>query len=469
MCSIHFTTKSVGIKGGSRHSLLGISRIAWLSVTFCLAFFFGSLENSMAETNKSTETRDRKVEALEHAVEKLTREIEILKREREAEKLIIEKQEEDISGRKYQIGKTNQENLLNESSWINRFNLGGYGEIHANFNVGDDKDLFDIHRLVLYLGYDFNEWIKFHSELEIEHAFVSDDSDGEIGLEQAYVDFLLSESFNVRFGRILTPLGIINQRHEPPSFNGVERPSFDKYIIPSTWSSDGLGVFGAFAPGVKYEAYVVGGLDGSQFDSKNGIRGGRIKDRPSLSDPALTARLDFHPFVYHSAKYDQRLRLGVSGYFGGLDNGPNGSNPDIDGDIQIYSGDFDYSVMDLDLRGVVAFEKIDGAEEKGNGTASEIFGWYLEAGYHFFPDTLKKGLLEKADATLFVRYDDYDTQYNMPESVPKNPAGDRNEWTFGLSFHPIPNFVIKTDYQIRKDGTTEDLDDLFNLGIGWQF
>ena len=43
------------------------------------------------------------------------------------------------------------------------------------------------------LGYDFNDWIKFHSETEVEHAFVSNESkDGELSVEQAYVDFLLS-------------------------------------------------------------------------------------------------------------------------------------------------------------------------------------------------------------------------------------------------------------------------------------
>ena len=468
MYSIHSKRKSVGTGGDSRHFFLGFSRMAWLSVTFYLLFFFGFIENSGAE-KKANESRETKIEALEQALEKLTQEIEALKREREAEISVIPEHEEDISERNGQIRKKNRENLLSESSLINRFNLGGYGEMHANFTVGNDKDLFDIHRLVLYLGYEFNEWIRFHSELEIEHAFISDDADGEFGLEQAYVDFLLSEPFNIRFGRILTPLGIINQRHEPPSFNGVERPSFEKYIIPSTWSSDGLGVFGTITPGMKYEVYVVGGLDGSQFDSKNGIRSGRIKDRPSLSDPAVTARLDFYPFVYHSALYDQRLRLGISGYFGGLDNGTNGSNPGIDGDIRIYSGDFEYTIMDLDLRGVIALEETDGGEEIGNGTASEIFGWYLEAGYHFFPDTLKKGLLEKADATIFVRYDDYDTQYKMPSGIPENPAGDRHEWSFGLSFHPVSNFVIKADYQIREDGTDDRLNDFFNLGIGWQF
>ncbi|MEK6778042.1 MAG: hypothetical protein AABY80_00100, partial [Candidatus Deferrimicrobiota bacterium] len=96
-------------------------------------------------------------------------------------------------------------------SWIDKFTLGGYGEMHANFGEGNAPDQFDIHRLVAYVGYEFNDWIRFHSETEIEHAFVSSESDGELSFEQAYLDFLLSDRVNVRFGRILTPIGIINR------------------------------------------------------------------------------------------------------------------------------------------------------------------------------------------------------------------------------------------------------------------
>ena len=52
----------------------------------------------------------------------------------------------------------------------------------------------------------------------------------------------------------------------------------------------------------------------------------------------------------------------------------------------------------------------------------------------------------------------------MPSGVAKDPAGDRSEITLGLNFYPIPNVVIKADYQVR-DG----LSNLFNLGIGWEF
>ena len=77
--------------------------------------------------------------------------------------------------------------------------------------------------------------------------------------------------------------------------------------------------------------------------------------------------------------------------------------------------------------------------------------------------------MARSDAACFVRYDDFDTQYDMPSGVTKNPAGNRNEWTLGLNFYLTPNFVAKADVQFRDDDTGEDLDTLVNLGIGWQF
>ncbi len=354
-------------------------------------------------------------------------------------------------------------------SWVDRFTLGGYGEMHANFAEGNAPDQFDIHRLVAYVGYEFNDWIKFHSETEIEHAFVSSENDGELSFEQAYLDFLLSDRVNVRFGRILTPIGIINKKHEPPTFYGVERPSFDRVIAPTTWPSDGLGFFGALGPSLKYEAYVVGGLDGSKFDDLDGIREGRLQERPSLHEPAVTGRLDFYPFALRPAGYGQSLRLGASAYYGGVDNGNKGKNPGIEGDLRIFSGDFEYTISKFDLRGVVAHERIHGAREIGNGTASEIFGWYLEGAYHFWPDAWKRGKLAKSDAVAFARYEDFDTQFKTPPGVPKNPAGDREEWTLGVSFYLTPAMVAKADVQIRDDGTGKDLPNLVNFGVGWQF
>jgi hypothetical protein len=356
----------------------------------------------------------------------------------------------------------------NGGSWVDKFTLGGYGEMHANFGEGNAPDQFDIHRLVAYIGYTFSDWIRFHSEVELEHAFVSGGSDGELSIEQGYLDFLLSDAVNVRFGRVLVPIGIINRKHEPPTFFGVERPSFDRVIVPTTWSADGLGAFGGIGPSLKYELYVVNGLDGSGFDAVNGIRDGRLKERPGLHEPAVTGRLDFFPLVRWPGP-GRFLRFGASAYYGGVDNGNRGDNPGIDGDVRIVSVDAEYSVANFDFRGVVAHERIRGAREIGNGAASGIFGWYLEGAYHVFPDAWKRGKLARSDAALFVRYEDFDTQYRMPDGVAKNPAGDRREWTLGASFYLTPTLVAKGDVQFRDDATGKNLPTLVNFGLGWQF
>ena len=353
-------------------------------------------------------------------------------------------------------------------SWIDRFTLGGYGEMHANFGEGSAPDQFDIHRLVAYVGYTFSDWIRFHSEVEIEHAFVSSESDGELSIEQAYFDFLLSDPVNLRFGRVLVPIGITNRKHEPPTFYGVERPSFDRVIVPTTWFADGIGAFGGIGPSLKYELYVVSGLDGSNFSATNGIRDGRIKERSSLHEPAVTGRLDFFPLVSWPG-LGRFSRLGASAYYGGVDNGNQGNNPGIDGNVRILSGDFEYSISKFDFRGAVAHERIQGARQIGNGTASEIFGWYIEGAYHVFPAAWKKGKLSKSDAAVFARYEDFDTQYRMPDGIAKNPAGDRREWTLGASFFLTPTLVAKGDVQFRDDASGADLPTLVNFGLGWQF
>jgi hypothetical protein len=420
-------------------------RTLFWSVLIFGAYISQAVTAAAAENDGSPEDTLREIKELKETVGELAAEVERLKESQP------------------------DESVLNGlDSTLGKLEFGGYGEFHANFTEGTEKDRADFHRLVLYLGYDFADWIKFHSETELEHAFVSD-GDGELSIEQAYLDFLIDDDFNIRAGRILTPIGIINKKHEPPTFNGVERPSFATNIIPSTWSSDGVGVFGSLNPSLTYEAYVVGGLDGSHFNSTSGIRGGRIKERPSLNEPAITGRLDYYPLSATNNDPDQSLRLGTSGYFGGLDNGDEGTNPGIDGEIGITSADFEYSVQKVDFRGVIAHINIDGARQIGNNVADEIFGWYLEGAYHYWPEEWKTGKLAKSDATVFLRYEDNDTQYEMPSGVIENGAGNRTEWTFGTNIYLTSNLVVKADYQIRDDDSESDLDDLLNLGIGWAF
>ena len=67
-------------------------------------------------------------------------------------------------------GKT----LGKAAAWAERTSIGGYGELHANRlngeNGASDLDQTDFHRLVLFVGHEFNDWVRFASEIEIEHS-----------------------------------------------------------------------------------------------------------------------------------------------------------------------------------------------------------------------------------------------------------------------------------------------------------
>ncbi|MBW2688118.1 MAG: hypothetical protein JRE19_19780, partial [Deltaproteobacteria bacterium] len=198
--------------------------------------------------------------------------------------------------------------------------IGGYGELHLNMVKPEDESFssrLDLHRFVLFFAHRFNDRFQFYSEVELEHAFVAESGGvaipGSFQIEQAFIDWRLlkdtSEALYLRAGVILVPMGVINQWHEPPIFNGVERPQVDRVIIPTTWREGGVGIWGQPKEEVRYEFYVMGGLDANGFSGSSGLRGGRLKvTQAVLNGPAFVGRLEWEPIL--------GMVLGVSPYFG---------------------------------------------------------------------------------------------------------------------------------------------------------
>jgi hypothetical protein len=169
----------------------------------------------------------------------------------------------------------------------NKLNFGGYGQI--DYNQPFDKDIrkngkLDIHRLVLFAGYEFNEKTRFITELEFEHVT-------EVYVEQAYLSYNILNNLSVKGGLMLIPMGIINEYHEPPSYNGVERPNTDNVIVPTTWREIGLGFDGRInSASLRYQVYLVNGFNGydgtANLKGSNGLRSGRQKGAESyMSSP----------------------------------------------------------------------------------------------------------------------------------------------------------------------------------------
>jgi len=119
--------------------------------------------------------------------------------------------------------------------------IGGYGQIDFNLNTREgtiqNNGKLDVHRLVTFFGYNFNEKTSFVSEVEFEHV-------SEVYVEQAFLDYKIKNNLSINAGLMLIPMGIQNLYHEPATFNGVERTNVDKYIVPTTWREIGIGLSG---------------------------------------------------------------------------------------------------------------------------------------------------------------------------------------------------------------------------------
>jgi hypothetical protein len=337
-------------------------------------------------------------------------------------------------------------------------------DFHYNQPTADAPGILDFHRFVLLFTHRFSDRVRFVSELELEHAVVEGlEEGGELELEQAFLDFLITPAVNVRAGMLLVPVGIINERHEPPVFHGVERPFVDTVIIPTTWFEAGAGLHGAVGPGFRYRAYVMAPLDATSFTAEEGLRdAAQHGSEAQVRNAAFTGRLEY---------------LGVRGLVAGASFwvGDTGFNvPRIDVKTGLYELDARVSRGRFEARAQHAHVFIDGAAELNEAmgrltgidpnVAEQLRGTYVEASYRVLPSSFPH------DAAVFARYENFDTQYRMPAGWVKLPEFDRDAWVIGATYWVDPDIAVKFDYShVRNQSSIVPAPRSFNVGLGWWF
>ena len=261
--------------------------------------------------------------------------------------------------------------------------IGGYGEVHYTNATGPNTPgEVNVKRFVLYLAHSFSEKLAFRSELEVEDAKVAGGEAGGRWLwSKPYLDYQIIPAFTLRAGLVLAPVGIVNEVHEPPTFNGVDRPNFDRDVIPTTWREIGVGAVGTLAgsSGLSYRAYLVNGLKASGFEPVSGIRGGRQEGKEaSFANPSVTGRLEWAR---------PGLRVGGSFWYGGSANqDPALGTGSFDNAVALISADARYDAGPFMFRGVLANISIADAEAinaaYGAQVGSRIDGGYVEGAYN---------------------------------------------------------------------------------------
>lgn len=349
------------------------------------------------------------------------------------------------------LAQTQLDNLLKINSGLS---IGGYGEISYNDFDSSPSEL-DVKRLILLFAYKFDNRVSFITEIEYEHV-------KEVYIEQAWLNYSISNNTNLRAGLMLVPMGIINEYHEPTTFNGVERPSLDKFIVPSTWREIGFGISGRLNDlNIRYQSYIMNGpisYNGNFILNANeGIRSGRQNGSKSkVSNPNFSGRLDYFGFL--------NLRLGASYYFGKtqtIDNTLVGSQINLN----MLGIDARYVKNNFSARGqyintvLSNTNKYNLAGDKDLG--SKMGGYYIEAAYNVLPIQA----LQRLD--LFIRYENLNQHKEVEGSLKKNLALHRKEWTIGGSYHLSKGSVFKIDYQSKGNAISKlNNKGQFNMGIG---
>ncbi len=368
------------------------------------------------------------------------------------------------------------DNLLSQNS---RILFGGYGEVHYNQPFGNEtvsNGQLDVHRVVMLFGYNFSNRTQFVTEIEYEHV-------SEVYVEQAFLQHRINSYINFRGGLLLIPMGIINEYHEPTTFNGVERPLIDKYIAPTTWREIGFGLNGNILDAsLKYQFYIVNGFNGydgsANLSGKNGLRKGRQKGAESFSSaPNFSGKLEYYGI--------RGLNVGLSGYFGstqstlydGISRGDQEAMATADSSIvgiSMLGLDMRYNRSGFLVRGQVYYTSLSNtdqynaftADEDGNfnDLGSSMIGYYGEIGYNVF-----RWLKTDYQLIPFVRYEFLDTHNSVSSDMERNPAYQTTNIMTGLTFMLSKGAAIKTDVQFVKKGNEAVYTKIFNAGIGVWF
>ncbi len=388
----------------------------------------------------------QKLQQIQDQLSNVQQQNKLLKAENDGLKLQVDSNEKlakDATEAAEAVAIATEEAVSNVSLLGDKTSIGGYGELHYNNlddqNGSSDKDEIDFHRFVLFFGHEFNDDLRFFSELEVEHAVVEGGA-GAVELEQAYLQYDLNENNTVTAGLFLVPVGILNETHEPPTFYGTERNPVEKNIIPSTWWEGGLMASGEITEGFSYDVAVTSGLK-TDVGTNYKIRKGRGQvAQATAKDPAYTARLKWTgvPGLELAAtiQYQQDIAQGQDS---SVDSGT------------LFETHAVFERGGFGLRALYATWNLDGDGPKSVG-ADEQTGWYVEPSYKF-----------SDNFGIFARYNEWDNQAGNSTDT------EYGQIDLGINWWPHKDVVVKLDYQDQDvpKGKTE-LDGI-NVGLGYQF
>ncbi|SEQ97366.1 Phosphate-selective porin [Solimonas aquatica] len=424
-----------------------------------IALALTSFSLSAQAADSSKQGIEQRLDALSQQVEALQAEIKQLKAQNEA-----------LAAQQEQQAAPAANSSTASAAATGAATLWGYGEVVYSRPIHDpDSTTMDLARAVVGVGYRFNERTRFNSEFEIEHAVASADDEGEVEVEQFYIDHKLGAQLGAKAGLFLMPAGYINQSHEPNRYYGVRRNFIETLIIPSTWREGGAALYGSTASGLSWEGGVTTGVN---FADWNFI------EVPELEDQAVLAATHQELMNADASHLQEYLALnynGIPGYnLGASVYTGNATAPTSTSDLSplrvtLWEAHTRWTPGDLDLSALYARGTVSNtAEANGlypgavNPIPSSFFGYYAQAAYAVWKN-------QEQRLVPFARWERYNLAHDykgLISGATVGPKPTETVWTFGASYYLNPQVVIKADYQMFD---LDDSLDRWNLGLGLAF
>ena len=200
---------------------------------------------------------------------------------------------------------------------VGKTSIGGYFDSDFNFPVGGNS-FFNQHRLILQVSSYLHERLFFNTEIEYEYGGVlgtGTTDDGQIRIEQIFLDYKIEDYLIFRAGGLLIPMGRLNILHDSDFRDTVDRPLFNRFILPTTWTETGAGFYGLIPLNddweMNYEAYIVQGLQDQMSDGLGLRRARNSLSVDNNNNKGFTTRIGLSPSI--------GTEFGLGGYYAAID------------------------------------------------------------------------------------------------------------------------------------------------------
>jgi hypothetical protein len=403
---------------------------------------------------------------------------------------------------------------LAKPSLLSDFRLGGYGS--TRFEASDLKNLnntFTFRRFVLTGDATIGERLRGLVELEFERftelevernapseggrrgfsQSIEGSDKTELSLEQAWVQFALTDWAKFQTGMILVPLGRFNINHDDNRWDLPRRSLVDRgvAVLPSTaaWSEVGLGFngdiptenFGTF----NYRVYVMNGvtLDSSieTFARGSGELEAEVEITPRRGTANIDLKRDKAGAIRIAWSPVLGSEIGLSGYYGRYTPDFLPSEPvwavSIDGKATFGRFELEGEYVRTRFEGInrvvrgfaqsVAEQKLETGLAPLNttvefelaGLASTKQGYWLEGRYRFWPaflgDSILGRRLSNPQLIAVTRWeqvwlDGLVTAAEFTGGAITQIAKDHrfvDRATIGLAYRPVPLVVFQVAFE----------------------